>query len=88
MLVLSAQQKHREALQWIETSFQGAPSEIVYLAPMHLQRAEIYERLGERRKAMEHYRRFVTLWRDCDPALRPVLEGAKMELARMAAEPR
>ncbi len=86
-LVLRAQQKHREALQWIDTSFQGAPSEIVYLAPMHLERAEIYERLGEREKAVEHYRRFITLWRDCDPALRPVLERAKSGLARMVAEP-
>jgi tetratricopeptide (TPR) repeat protein len=88
VLVLRTQQKHREALQWIETSFQGAPSEIVYLAPMHLEQAEIYERLGEREKAVEHYRRFVTLWRDCDPALRLVLEGAKSELARMTMEPR
>ena len=88
VLVLSAQQKHREALQWIETSFQGAPGEIVYLAPLHLQRAEIYERLGEREKAVEHYRRFVALWRDCDPALRPVLEGGKAALARIVGEPR
>jgi tetratricopeptide (TPR) repeat protein len=88
VLMLSAQHKHREALRWIETSFQGAPSEIVYLAPMHLQRAEIYEGLGERERAVEHYRRFITLWRDCDPALRPIVEGAKAELARMVAEPR
>jgi tetratricopeptide (TPR) repeat protein len=88
VLVLNAQQKHTQALQWIENSFQGAPSEMVYLAPMHLQQAEIYERLGEREKAVEHYRRFVSLWRDCDPALRPVVDGAKAELARMTGEPR
>jgi tetratricopeptide (TPR) repeat protein len=88
LLVLSAQQKHKEALQAIETSFQGAPSEMVYLAPMHLQRAEIYERLDEREKAAEHYRRFITLWRDCDSVLRPVLERAKTDLARMVEEPR
>jgi hypothetical protein len=28
------------------------------------------------------------LWRACDPALRPVLDGAKAQLARMVAEPR
>jgi tetratricopeptide (TPR) repeat protein len=83
LLVLSAKRQHQDALQWIETSFQGAPSEIVYLAPMHLQRAEIYEQLGEREKAADHYRRFVNLWRDCDSTLRPVLEGARAELARV-----
>jgi tetratricopeptide (TPR) repeat protein len=87
VLMLGAQQKHKEALQWIETSFQGAPSEIVYLAPMHLEQAEIYKRLGERQKAAEHYRRFLALWRDCDSELRPVLERAKSELARMVREP-
>ncbi len=88
VLVLAGQQKHREALQWIETSFQGAPSEIVYLAPMHLERAQLYERLGEREKAVEHYNRFLGLWRDCDPGLLPVIERAKSELARLMAEPR
>jgi tetratricopeptide (TPR) repeat protein len=88
VLVLRAQQKPREALQWIETSFQGSASEIAYLAPMHLEQAEIYERLGEREKAVEHYRRFLILWRDCDPELRPVLEGAKSGLARLMAERR
>jgi len=83
LLVLSADPQHQEALQWIETSFQGAPSEIVYLAPMHLQRAKIYEQLGEREKAADHYRRFVNLWRDCDSTLRPVLEAARAELARV-----
>ena len=88
VLVLRMQQKNREALQWAATSFQGAPSEIVYLAPMHLERAELYERLGERERAVEHYQRFLGLWRDCDPALRPVVERAKSELARLVAEPR
>lgn len=88
VLVLREQQKQREALQWIETSFQGSPSEVVYAAPMHLGRAEIHEVLGEREKAVEHYHRFLALWRDCDPALRPVVERAQSELARLTAEPR
>jgi len=88
VLVLGGQGKSREALRWIETSFQGSPSEIVYLAPMHLERAEVYQRLGEREKAVEHYNRFLRLWRDCDPGLRPVVERAKAELARLVAEPR
>ena len=83
IVVLRAQQKPAEALQWIEASFQRAPSEIAYAAPMHLQRAEIYDRLGEREKAAEHYRRFVALWRDCDPALRQRVDEARAQLARL-----
>ena len=88
VLLLRLQQKNRDALQWAATAFQGAPSEIAYLAPMHLERAELYERLGEPERAVEHYQRFVRLWRDCDPALQPVVERARSELARLAAEPR
>lgn len=83
VLQLRAQEQHTDALRWIETSFQGSPSEIVYLAPMHLLRGEIYERLGEREKALEHYRRFVSLWRDCDPALRPRVAEAEGAIARL-----
>jgi tetratricopeptide (TPR) repeat protein len=83
VIVLSANQKDREALRWIETSFQGAPSEFVYLAPMHLKQAEIYDRLGERESAVDHYRRFVVLWQNCDAALRPVLEMARARLVQL-----
>lgn len=80
ILLLSVDERPTEAIRWIETSFQGAPSEIAYLAPMHLKRAELHERLGERSKAAEHYRLFVRLWRDCDSALRPSVEKAKARI--------
>ncbi|MGI9076848.1 MAG: hypothetical protein ACR2G6_05870 [Gemmatimonadaceae bacterium] len=83
VLTLAAHQKPAEAIRWIETGFQGAPSEIAYLAPMHLQRAEIHERLGDLKKAEQHYRSFVALWKDCDPALRPRVEAVKMWLAQL-----
>ena len=83
VVLLSAGRMDREALRWVESSFQGSPSEIVYLAPMHLERAEIYERLGELEKAVEHYRRFVALWENCDAALRPQVEKARARLAQL-----
>lgn len=76
-----------EALRWLETSFQGAPSELAYLAPLHLRRGEIYERMGEREKAAEHYSRFIKLWKDCDPELRPLVQEAEARLAGLAGEP-
>jgi tetratricopeptide (TPR) repeat protein len=83
VLALSAGQMDREALRWIESSFQGAPSEFVYLAPMHLEQAEIYDRLGQLEKAVDHYRRFVTLWQNCDVPLRPLVEQARARLAQL-----
>jgi tetratricopeptide (TPR) repeat protein len=83
VLQLRAKEQNNEALRWIETAFQGSPSEIVYLAPMHLLQGEIYERLGEREQALDHYRRFVSLWRDCDPALQPRVAEAKVAIARL-----
>jgi hypothetical protein len=77
-----------EALRLAEVAFVGTASELHYRAPSHLLRAEIHQRLGERGPAAEEYSRFVALWRACDPALQPLVENAKAELAGMAAEPR
>ena len=83
VLQLWAKGQPNDALRWIETSFQGSPMELVYLAPMHLLRGAIYERLGEEQKALDHYRRFVSLWRDCDSALQPRVEEARAAIARL-----
>jgi hypothetical protein len=83
VLQLRAKTQHNDALRWLETSFPGSPSEIVYLAPMHLLQGEIYERPGEREQALDHDRRFVSLWRDCDPALQPRVAEAKVAIARL-----
>ncbi len=72
----------------VENGFQGTPAELYYLAPVHLLRAEIQQRLGNREAAAEEYSRFIALWRSCDPTLRPVVEGARSQLARMVEEPR
>ncbi|MCH7876158.1 MAG: protein kinase [Gemmatimonadetes bacterium] len=76
-----------EALRWYSSVVGTSPNELIYLAPSHLRRAEIYERLGQPEKAAEHYARFVELWADCDPELRPVVDDAKERIARLAGEP-
>jgi tetratricopeptide (TPR) repeat protein len=80
--------RDEEALRLAEAGFAGTPNELHYRAPAHLLQAEIQQRLGNRAAAAEHDSRFIGLWRACDPALRPLLEGAKTQLARMVAEPR
>ena len=87
-LLLHQARRDPEALRLIEVAFVGTPSELQYRAPSHLLRAEIHQRLGDRRSAAEEYSRFVALWRACDPALQPIVEDAKAELAAMAGEPR
>jgi tetratricopeptide (TPR) repeat protein len=79
--------RDRDALQWFSNGFQGRPSELVYQAPAHLRQAELYERLGDRQQAVDHYSRFVQLWKSCDPELRPSVERAKARLARLVGEP-
>jgi tetratricopeptide (TPR) repeat protein len=68
--------RQEDALRWYESIAQRAIYELVYLAPAELRQAVIHDRLGNRTEALRHYRRLVELWRDCDPALRPVLREA------------
>jgi len=86
--LLSQAGRDEEALRLVEAGFAGTPSELYYRAPAHLLQAEIQQRLGNRAAAAEQYSRFIGLWRRCDPALRPALDRAKAQLARMVAEPR
>jgi len=50
-----------------------------------LRAARLPRRNRDRRKAIEHYQRFIELWRDCDPALGPMREEAESGLARLRA---
>jgi tetratricopeptide (TPR) repeat protein len=80
--------RNEEALRWFSHGFEGTPSEVIYVAPAHLRRAELYERLGDRKQAVEHYSRFVHAWNGCDPQLRPRVTEAKARIAALVAEPR
>ena len=81
--VLRAMGQNPDALRWYETASKHSSFDVVYLAPSYLRRAEIYEQLGEKKKAIEHYRRFLELWKECDPELRPTFEKAQISLARL-----
>ncbi|HEV8453460.1 MAG TPA: BTAD domain-containing putative transcriptional regulator [Gemmatimonadales bacterium] len=49
-------------------------------APAHLRLAQIYDHQGDRRRALDHYRRFIALWKDCDPQLRPLVVAAQQRV--------
>jgi tetratricopeptide (TPR) repeat protein len=74
------------AIRLMDNGFQGSPLELVYLAPLHRQRAELYEGVGDRAKAIEYYRRFIALWGSCDPALKPRVDAARARLAKLEKE--
>jgi tetratricopeptide (TPR) repeat protein len=80
--------RDREALRWFANAWQGTPSELLFRAPAHLRQGELYERLGEREKSVEHYGRFIELWKSCDPELRPSVERARARMAALLGEPR
>ena len=75
--------RHDEALGWYQ-SIHYWP-EAVLAGPSHLRQGEILERLGRREQAIEQYRRFVDLWRDCDPEFRPMVKSAEHALGRLGS---
>ncbi len=56
------------------------------LARDHRRLGELYETQGEKQKALDHYTRFVELWRDADPILQPEVKDVKERMARLAGE--
>ncbi len=83
--LLDATGQGREALAWFASLGDLQVYEIAYVAPAHLRRAQIHEGLGEVQEAARHYERFIELWKDCDPELRPLLADAEMRLAELEA---
>jgi DNA-binding SARP family transcriptional activator/tetratricopeptide (TPR) repeat protein len=77
--------RDEEALRWYASVAESPPFGYLYLAPAHLRQGEIQERLGNRQQAIHHYVRFVELWQECDPELRPLVEQAERRLERLQA---
>lgn len=77
--------RNDEARRWLETSFQGSQSELVYLAPVHQRLGKIHEQRGDRARAIQHYRRFTTLWRESDPSLQPQVKAAEGAMRRLGS---
>ena len=74
-----------EARRWYGSIVQSSVYELIYLAPSHLERARLWERLGNRRRAASHYRRVVAVWKDCDAELRPAVDEAAARLQRIGS---
>lgn len=44
---------------------------------------KIYEQKGLKGKAAQNYEKFISLWKDCEPRFRPLLEDARKRLAAL-----
>ena len=84
--LLERAQREDEALGWFQSIAERAAYELVYSAPSHLRQAEIYDRRGQRDLAVQHYRRFIELWREADPELQPVVAGARNRVGQLERE--
>jgi eukaryotic-like serine/threonine-protein kinase len=78
--LLAADGRLAEACRWYSSFAEVSIYDLVFLAPSHLRRAEIHDRLGEPDKAAQHYTRFLELWGDCDAELAPVVADARRKL--------
>jgi tetratricopeptide (TPR) repeat protein len=56
------------------------------LAPALRRLGELYQARGDHGKAARYYSRFVTLWEQVDPELRPAVEAVRGELAQLARQ--
>jgi tetratricopeptide (TPR) repeat protein len=77
-----------EAVRWLENGFDGTPDNMAFRAQVALRLGDIYERAGQRQKAIDSYARFARLWRRCDTRLQPAVQDARARLARLTGEPR
>ena len=86
-MLLEESGRLEEALRWYGSFAEVSAYDLVHMAPSHLRRAEIHDRRGENDEAAPHYARFVELWSNADPELRPLVERAEARLAELSGEP-
>jgi eukaryotic-like serine/threonine-protein kinase len=56
------------------------------LGPSLKRLGEMYEARGDKPRALEHYGRFVGLWKEADPVLQPVVREVRGRMAALAGE--
>jgi DNA-binding SARP family transcriptional activator/TolB-like protein len=81
--ILRLQGRELEALGWYSAFGEHSAFGRAFLAPSHRGQAELHEARGDRDEAARHYARFIEMWKDCDPELRPVVAKARERLARL-----
>ncbi|HEY6909241.1 MAG TPA: protein kinase [Myxococcales bacterium] len=75
--------RRHEALPMYDAfTFYGSVNPI-FVPMAHLRKARILAAEGDKGSAIEHYSRFIELWKNCEPVERPELDRARAELAQL-----
>jgi tetratricopeptide (TPR) repeat protein len=82
--LLAQQGRLEEAYAWYAAVPNGSWMDYVYLAPTHVRRGQLAERLGRGEVAAAHYRKALELWREPDVELAPLRRQASEGLGRLA----
>jgi tRNA A-37 threonylcarbamoyl transferase component Bud32/tetratricopeptide (TPR) repeat protein len=65
-------------------AFRSVPNlDGISLAPSHERLGQLYESKGNTAKAIEHYGKFVELWKNADPELQPRVRAAQERLRKL-----
>jgi len=60
-----------------------APYDPSLLPSVHRRLGELYEAKGDASKAIDHYQRFVDMWKNADPELQPQVDDVRRRIARL-----
>ena len=82
--LLQSEGRLEDASRWYGSFSSNSIFDFVYLAPSHIRRGRILERLGRQEEAAEHYRLALNLYDESDPEFRPLVREAQDGLARVA----
>jgi len=73
----------KEAAPWFEYIDEKTERTLGFVAPAHLRLGGIYEQTGDDAKALNHYKAFLELYRDCDERYQPMVEKARLRVAAL-----
>jgi tetratricopeptide (TPR) repeat protein len=68
---------------WLRSQLRGDPANLANLAGAYKRLGELYDAKGDGQKASSNYTKFVDLWKNADPELRPEVAEVKRKLARL-----
>jgi hypothetical protein len=83
--VLAGEGRQQEANLWYDSFSSNAIFDLIYLAPSHLERGRIADKLGQPTQALHHYQQAVALWLNCDPELRSLPNDARARIETLKA---